>query len=150
MICFLIHLVDVEHQICPVLIELCSIDSTDDFRTEAVTVSSCNFPYTLLPPFSQLILPHNYLPTHFYPPPFPLSSRFHFPILVLPFPVLPFYEKSFYFHYLLTYIICSCYSPTHSPSSRCPILFILQSRSPSLRSSGRNVRLWDNPFQGGF
>ena len=102
MICFLIHLVDVEHQICPVLIELCSIDSTDDFRTEAVTVSSCDFPYTLLPPFSQLILPHNYLPTHFYPPPFPLSSRFHFPILVLPFPVLPFYEKSFYFHYLLT------------------------------------------------
>jgi hypothetical protein len=25
-----------------------------------------------------------------------------------------------------------------------------QSRSPSLRSSGRNVRLWDNPFQGGI
>jgi hypothetical protein len=39
MICF-IDLVDVERQICPVLIELCSIDSTDDFRTEAVTVSS--------------------------------------------------------------------------------------------------------------
>jgi hypothetical protein len=26
----------------------------------------------------------------------------------------------------------------------------LQSRSPSLRSSGRNTRLWDNPFQGGI
>lgn len=38
--CFLIGLVDVEQQICPVLIELCSIDSTDDFRTEAVTVSA--------------------------------------------------------------------------------------------------------------
>jgi hypothetical protein len=25
-----------------------------------------------------------------------------------------------------------------------------QSRSPSLQSSGRNVRLWDNPFQGGI
>jgi hypothetical protein len=25
-----------------------------------------------------------------------------------------------------------------------------QSRSPSLRSSGRNARLWDNPFQGGI
>jgi hypothetical protein len=25
-----------------------------------------------------------------------------------------------------------------------------QSRSPSLRSSGRNGRLWDNPFQGGI
>ena len=25
-----------------------------------------------------------------------------------------------------------------------------QSRSPSLRYSGRNVRLWDNPFQGGI
>jgi hypothetical protein len=25
-----------------------------------------------------------------------------------------------------------------------------QSRSPSLRSSERNVRLWDNPFQGGI
>ena len=25
-----------------------------------------------------------------------------------------------------------------------------QSRSPSLRSSGRKRRLWDNPFQGGF
>ena len=36
--CFCV-LVDVERQICPVLIELCSIDSTDDFRTEAVTVS---------------------------------------------------------------------------------------------------------------
>ena len=34
-----VFLVDVEQQICPVLIELCSIDSTDDFRTEAVTVS---------------------------------------------------------------------------------------------------------------
>lgn len=31
---------DVEQQICPVLIELCSIDSTDDFRTEAVTLMS--------------------------------------------------------------------------------------------------------------
>ena len=57
MICF-VDSVDVERQICPVLIELCSIDSTDDFRTEAVTVSipeekcsSClisYFPY--LPP----------------------------------------------------------------------------------------------------
>lgn len=36
---FFCVLVDVERQICPVLIELCSIDSTDDFRTEAVTVS---------------------------------------------------------------------------------------------------------------
>ena len=26
----------------------------------------------------------------------------------------------------------------------------MQSRSPSLRSSGRNARLWDNPFQGGI
>ena len=25
-----------------------------------------------------------------------------------------------------------------------------QSRSPSLRSSGRNMRLWDNPFHGGI
>lgn len=33
------HLGDIEQQVCPVLIELCSIDSTDDFRTEAVTVS---------------------------------------------------------------------------------------------------------------
>ena len=38
MVCFYV-LVEVERQICPVLIELCSIDSTDDFRTEAVTVS---------------------------------------------------------------------------------------------------------------
>ena len=27
---------------------------------------------------------------------------------------------------------------------------LIQSRSPSLRSSGRNARLWDNPFQGGI
>jgi hypothetical protein len=26
----------------------------------------------------------------------------------------------------------------------------VHSRSPSLRSLGRNVRLWDNPFQGGI
>ena len=30
------------------------------------------------------------------------------------------------------------------------ILWRRQSRSPSLRSSGRKRRLWDNPFQGGF
>jgi hypothetical protein len=29
-------------------------------------------------------------------------------------------------------------------------IVIHQSRSPSLRSSGRKRRLWDNPFQGGF
>jgi hypothetical protein len=27
---------------------------------------------------------------------------------------------------------------------------MMQSRSPSLRSSGRNARLWDTPFQGGI
>jgi hypothetical protein len=79
MICFLIHLVDVEHQICPVLIELCSIDSTDDFRTEAVTVSSCNFPF--FPTYSS--------PTQFFayslltppPPPPPPPLPFYFTLL---------------------------------------------------------------------
>ncbi|XP_046842275.1 serine/threonine-protein phosphatase 4 regulatory subunit 1-like isoform X2 [Xenia sp. Carnegie-2017] len=35
-----IERVEIEQQICPVLIQLCSIDSTDDFRTEAVTLMS--------------------------------------------------------------------------------------------------------------
>jgi hypothetical protein len=30
------------------------------------------------------------------------------------------------------------------------LLCIDQSRSPSRRSSGRNARLWNNPFQGGI
>ncbi|XP_028409938.1 serine/threonine-protein phosphatase 4 regulatory subunit 1-like [Dendronephthya gigantea] len=44
--------IDVEQQICPVLIELCSIDSTDDFRTEAVTMMSKMAP--MLPVFMKL------------------------------------------------------------------------------------------------
>ncbi len=56
MICF-IDLVDVEQQICPVLIELCSIDSTDDFRTEAVTVSSYEKNvYNFCSPFSHSLI----------------------------------------------------------------------------------------------
>ena len=38
-------------------------------------------------------------------------------------------------------IICDLFN---SHASR--ILLALQSRSPSLRSSGRNARLWDNPL----
>jgi hypothetical protein len=41
-------------------------------------------------------------------------------------------------------------SPIFHSVNATIIYMMAQSRSPSLRSSGRNVRLWDNPFHGGI
>jgi hypothetical protein len=46
--------------------------------------------------------------------------------------------------------MCTCLSPVVEKSGTNYYHLVTQSRFPNLRSSGRNVRLWDNPFQGGI